>query len=732
VRPAFKYRPSFYEEAASSPSSKSRGGTAAAAAEPTEDGGFFFTFPQSVTAAAGGGGGGGDSDNSGADGTSLQDVQDAILALESEGWLDAGTRSLEMQVFFYSSAAERLFEVSLELEFPAEAGVGACFASHQVRIFKLNTWEFRDKDDVMTLLLYTVETLVALFAVRYAWEEVKQWRKEPLLYFLNIFNYMDIAIYCIFVWMFYNQWEIQELTRDMLEADGDPAALRVGGDLTRQLSEIGSTRWTETSSVVGDLLDALELDRTLMATNMLLMWFKTLDHLQCFREMTVLLMSIGMMMSELMSFAGIMVLMYAAFGLSKYVVMTSDEDHSTIWGSVMVEFWAAFLGDVDSDADGGWLSVVAIVFMVMVVIILMNVLVTLLMDMYGEEKEKAEAEWAYFQASMIIERSSQQQPVYRSAATDVVSVGGGADAVDGARGAKGRRGDVTSGDSLDKAGDIVARGIAANVVKRMSMSTATKGHALANQAAAALMAGPAEALLQKKIRSIEGSQHVLEDWEQNPKGMLNAVAVSILSGELSEAAFGKFVCESVVTIPEMGYFVGDVKGPDGNSMDTAVDEELRTRRGLLAAYRIVMGDLDFVEVEGESGDVEAVKAEMMQDMQEWMTKKAGVRDESGLQALLTILAITHLGKVSSLIADVVLKIPGAFQSIDDNQHIEYILDNEHMWDSFLPSFARLDPQYRDWVVAGFRTRFLFEQFEKLECPPQSLHYLGQVTDLTSP
>ncbi len=53
--------------------------------------------------------------------------------------------------------------------------------------------------------------------------------------------------------------------------------------------------------------------------------------------------------------------------------------------------------------------------------------------------------------------------------------------------------------------------------------------------------------------------------------------------------------------------------------------------------------------------------------------------------LLTVLSITHPGKISSLIADVVLKIPGAFQSLDDNQRSECVLDNEHMWDSFLPS-----------------------------------------------
>ncbi len=43
-------------------------------------------------------------------------------------------------------------------------------------------------------------------------------------------------------------------------------------------------------------------------------------------------------------------------------------------------------GDVDSDADGNWLSMVVIVFMVMVIVILMNVLATLLMD--GEKNQK--------------------------------------------------------------------------------------------------------------------------------------------------------------------------------------------------------------------------------------------------------------------------------------------------------------------------------------------------------
>jgi hypothetical protein len=279
-------------------------------------------------------------------------------------------------------------------------------------------------------------------------------------------------------------------------------------------------------------------------------------------------------------------------------------------------------------------------------------------------------------------------------------------------------------DLLGSANEVAARGLAANVLKKMATSMDIKGKALVGQAAASFMAGAVENMLQDKIASIEKHSNILEDWEKNPKGMLNAVALSILSGELSENAFVEWVCKSVETIPELGYFACDVKGPDGNSIDAAVDEELRTRRGLLAAYRIVVGDPDIFFAEGESGDVEALKSDMVKDLQEWMTKRAGVRDESSLQALLTVLSITHLGKVSSLIADVVLKIPGAFQSLDGNQHIEYILDNEHMWDSFLPSFVQLDPEYRDWIVAGFRTRFLFEQFEKLECAPHNLKYLG--------
>jgi hypothetical protein len=40
----------------------------------------------------------------------------------------------------------------------------------------------------------------------------------------------------------------------------------------------------------------------------------------------------------------------------------------------------------------------------------------------------------------------------------------------------------------------------------------------------------------------------------------------------------------------------------------------------------------------------------------------------------------------------------------------------------LSSFVQLDPEYRDWFVAGFRTRFLFEQFEKLAHTLRA-HYL---------
>lgn len=125
-----------------------------------------------------------------------------------------------------------------------------------------------------------------------------------------------------------------------------------------------------------------------------MLWFKLLFRkLQAFSEISILVSSIRQMMWSLLNFFIILGIVFFAFGNSKFVLPGATEGN--IFNTLSAEFWASIDEErATVEADGNqyilqWLALEPF-FAIFVLLILMNVLVTLLTDLYSDEKEKAE------------------------------------------------------------------------------------------------------------------------------------------------------------------------------------------------------------------------------------------------------------------------------------------------------------------------------------------------------
>jgi len=130
----------------------------------------------------------------------------------------------------------------------------------------------------------------------------------------------------------------------------------------------------------------------------------------------VLLSAITTMIVELVSFFGILIMFYVAFGSTKFLLSGSD-DEGSFATAIFTQFWASIdvgklpRDDAGNDAASLLVASMGPMFAMFVILILMNVLVTMLMDLYEKQKDAAEAHWCLEQAAMIfaVEREEAER-----------------------------------------------------------------------------------------------------------------------------------------------------------------------------------------------------------------------------------------------------------------------------------------------------------------------------------
>jgi hypothetical protein len=446
----------------------------------------------------------------------------------------------------------------------------------------------------------------------------------------------------------------------------------------------------------------------------LLLWAKLLtSKLQAFRKITILLAAIKQMVMELLSFFWILAIFYIAFGTTKFILPHYAAEKRDYTTAVIAEFWASIDEEIsDKDADDGrsdsfFVNMLSPAFAVLVIVILMNVLVTMLMDLYTREKDAAEAHWCREQTIMIFREQARENRARearekrnRARTGDSDSDGEGPDD-SGGHGVGGGFGGAGGGDTLSP----LASG------QRLRRNSGGKDRF--------------KKAARKVILINKMSRPLYTEFEQ-----LSDVAEGMLVGDPKVMDDQNFRRYMIHHIPELLFFVGDIRTPDGIS--TANNEKISEiiMRSLYAVRNMVAPRLQL-----KPGDVLVKGAPATFDTdeyREWALREVGLEDKEILAAFMVALTIHQLCKVQlwkdTLVGSVLKKYK---DSIDDNHLMNATLRAKECHSKFLPSLRML-PAYAQLLIEQvYQAEFIFGQILQLECVPASLLDLQEIAVETS-
>ena len=445
----------------------------------------------------------------------------------------------------------------------------------------------------------------------------------------------------------------------------------------------------------------------------LLLWAKLLtSKLQAFRKITILLAAIKQMVMELLSFFWILAIFYIAFGTTKFILPHYAAEKRDYTTAVIAEFWASIDEEIsDKDADDGrsdsfFVNMLSPAFAVLVIVILMNVLVTMLMDLYTREKDAAEAHWCREQTIMIFREQARENRARearekrnRARTGDSDSDGEGPDD----RGGHG----VGGGFKAPAAGTLVAAGVGP------AAAAEQRGKERFKKAA------------RKVILINKMSRPLYTEFEQ-----LSDVAEGMLVGDPKVMDDQNFRRYMIHHIPELLFFVGDIRTPDGIS--TANNEKISRDHHAVALRRAKHGcaappaQAGRCAGEGRPGDLRHRRVPRVG------AARGGARGQGDLGGLHGAPTIHQLCKVQlwkdTLVGSVLKKYK---DSIDDNHLMNATLRAKECHSKFLPSLRML-PAYAQLLIEQvYQAEFIFGQILQLECVPASLLDLQEIAVETS-
>ena len=105
--------------------------------------------------------------------------------------------------------------------------------------------------------------------------------------------------------------------------------------------------------------------------------------------------------------------------------------------------------------------------------------------------------------------------------------------------------------------------------------------------------------------------------------------------------------------PELSFFVGDIKGPQGIDADGGPKEVAKLQRTMDFVFRILRRDRRLLIDKDEEGLLTAPKCTaLIERLDSFLRNDCGVGEADGVAAFLSIIAITSIGKVRSFETEV--------------------------------------------------------------------------------
>lgn len=418
----------------------------------------------------------------------------------------------------------------------------------------------------------------------------------------------------------------------------------------------------------------------------LFLWFKMVTtKLQAFSKVTVLIAAISQMIGELFSFFGILLMVFTAFGTTKYLLtalkgVSSQDTEGGLLKSVFAEFLASVNMDDDSkdneieDDEATLLHhFLGPAFAVLVPLILMNVLITMLMDLYSNEKEAAEAHWCKKQVFMVLEEEARKAKLEALEAD--------------------RRRKIEEAET--QAVEAAAAALNADAgAKEPPGGTPLQRNSISGQRRGADLWGIARSRFLMQNRVVRTMKQIIT------LETIHDLAVSLKNGESDTHLKEKFTEHVNTIVPELQYFVGDVRTPDGieQGIEKISNKTLCTlnalRRIVSPTKLIPIRDV-FLRSPGKTGFEPSHKCsplphsdERVDKLKRYAMDVVGLSDISVLEGFIACLTFEQLGKIM-LWREQLQEVIGDCHSVSDFRVLCIALDAESCHSRFLPSFRNL-------------------------------------------
>ena len=218
----------------------------------------------------------------------------------------------------------------------------------------------------------------------------------------------------------------------------------VAWDMAKRIDWDATDRWVDVSTL--SLVSRVKM--YLLAWNVFICCFKTLDYIKINKTFAVPVIIIGGMLKKLVSFFFIFVIFLVAFAAFNYVSYgmsgSGSAENNAGLGITMVQSFRGSLGDVDFDAakdqDFGFSQVMTLLMSFLTVILVLNLLIAVMSEAYEDVKDTAEARWCYAQfVEMHKQREQKKAAKMHARKRSSLFGGGSSDKVAAAESGRGHR-----------------------------------------------------------------------------------------------------------------------------------------------------------------------------------------------------------------------------------------------------------------------------------------------------
>jgi len=314
---------------------------------------------------------------------------DLFGSLYHEGWLDAATRAVTLDLVVYNANVNLFCVVLFAVEFPAEGGGG--IATLQAEVARM--WPYlagEDEDDRVAggdgRRILALEAACFIFVLFFLVQEIYQGLAERENYVASPWNLLDVLFFvCAFAYV------------------------------ATRLQQVYSARlvpWNKTAHLGETFRHCMVLGRrhvSLLSMMNWVTWIRVLQYLQVWKPAAILVLEIVYMIEHLTTFGVIMCIVCMAFASAEYIEFGwSDRHYRTLlnslgmnWGSAFgeVAYWDILTTD---DAPGSTITkLLMVLYIFIVVLLLMNLIIALLNEQSQNAHERSAKYWCFVQFGMI-------------------------------------------------------------------------------------------------------------------------------------------------------------------------------------------------------------------------------------------------------------------------------------------------------------------------------------------